>query len=141
MADNEILQENEINTSILTSLFKRAFFKTDTDSEGDLLVKTDTANVIVMVNEELKLIKLMCVYGFQENVSEINMLRFLNKMNNEVVLVRFSSPQNRQDILLAEYYLPFESGIDSFHIINTLRFFSRIVPQIIHDYDTENLVA
>lgn len=140
MADIEVLQEKEITTPILESLFERAFFKTTIDSDGDLVVHTEYANVSVIINENSKLIKLMSIYGIKDNADEISVLRFLNEVNREVVMVRFSVPENHADVLLAEYYLPYDEHLSTFQLVNTLRFFARIVPSIVNEYDTQNLV-
>ena len=140
MAMAEVLAENEVTTSNLTQIFKRAFFKTSLDKDGDLIVHTDGPRVIVTLNQDNKLIKFMTIYGVKESARLDLKHTFTNRMNDEIIVGRFSVPKTRPDMLIADYYLPFEEGIPAFQIVSALRLFARVVPGAIRACDENDLV-
>lgn len=138
MASAEVLGEDEVTTANLTQIFKRAFFKTSLDKDGDLAVHTDGPRVIVTVDQDRKLLKFMAIYGIKESADQDVKYAFANKMNDDVIMARFSIP--RPDVLLADYFLPFEEGIPAFQIVSALRLFARIVPGAIRACDEHDLM-
>lgn len=139
MATAEILAEDEVTTSNLAQMFKRAFLKTDLDKDGDLRVHTDGPRVVVTVDQDKKLLKFMAVYGVKESARLELKHAFANKMNDEIIFVRFSVPRTRPDMLVADYFLPFEEGIPTFQIVSALRLFARAVPGAIRTCDEHEL--
>lgn len=140
MATAEVLAEEEVTAANLAQIFKRAFFKTSLDKDGDLIVHTDGQRVIVTLNPDNKLIKFMAVYGLKESARLELKHAFTNKMNHEVIFGRFSIPKSRPDSLIADYYLPFEEGIPAFQIISAIRLFARVAPYAIRACNTDDLV-
>ncbi len=140
MATAEVLAEDEVTTSNLAQVFKRAFFKTSIDNDGDLIVQTDGPRVIVTLNQDNKLIKFMTIYGVKESARLDLKHNFTNRMNDEIIVVRFSVPKTRPDMLIADYYLPFEEGIPAFQIVSALRLFARVVPAAIRSCDENDLL-
>jgi len=138
MATAEILAENEVTTPTLDELFKQAFFQTTVDSDGDLIVQSDGPRVIVTVDEQKKLVKFMAVYGLKEAAALEHKLALVNRMNDEIIYVRFSVP--RDDILVADYFLLFQEGIPAFQLVSSLRLFARVVPAAIRACDQQDLV-
>jgi hypothetical protein len=67
MTTAEVLAEDEVTTSNLAQIFKRAFFKTSFDKDGDLVVHTDGPRVLVEVNQENKLLKFVSFFGVKES--------------------------------------------------------------------------
>ncbi|MEW6259428.1 MAG: YbjN domain-containing protein [Thermodesulfobacteriota bacterium] len=140
MAMAEVLTEDEVTISNLAQIFKRAFFKTSIDKDGDFIVHTEGPRVIVTLNQDNKLIKFTTIYGVKESARLDLKHTFTNRMNDEIIFCRFSVPKTRPDILIADYYLPFEEGIPAFQIVSALRLFSRVVPRAIFACDENDLV-
>ncbi len=138
MASPRLLAESEITTSNLDELFREAFFKTSLDKDGDLIVQSDGPRVIVTVDQQKKLVKFMAVYGLREEAALEPKLALVNRMNDEIIYVRFSVP--RDDILVADYFLLFQEGIPAFQLVSSLRLFARVVPAAIRACDQEDLV-
>lgn len=135
----DILLENEVTCQTLQQCFKAAFLKTEIDEDGDLRVQSDFGiNPFVMLEQDRKFIKFMSVFSLKESFTEEKKLKFINKLNDEVILVRFSMPE--ADMLSAEYYLFYEEGILPYQIIHSFRKFAKITVQAIEEYDTEDLV-
>ncbi|HOQ98980.1 MAG TPA: YbjN domain-containing protein [Anaerolineae bacterium] len=140
MATAQVLAEGEVTVANLAQLFKRAFFKASINHDGDLVVQTDGPRVLVSVDADKKLIKLMSVYGIQKAARLELKHALVNKMNDEFILCRFSIPEAATDLLVVDYYLPFEEGIPEFQIMSALRWFARVAPGAIRASDQHNLV-
>ncbi len=138
MASARLLAESEVTTSTLDDLFKQAYFKTSLDKDGDLIVQSDGPRVIVTVDQQKKLVKFMAVYGLREEAALEPKLALANRMNDEIIYVRFSVP--RDDILVADYFLLFQEGIPAFLLVSSLRLFARVVPAAIRACDQQDLV-
>lgn len=140
MASAEVLSEDEVTPANLAQVFKRAFLKASVDEDGDLVVQSDGPRVLVTVDEDKKLLKFMTVYGVKQSARLQVKHALANKMNDDYILGRFSIPEGRPDLLIADYYLPYEEGIPAFQIVAALRLFARVVPGAIQDCDKDDLV-
>jgi hypothetical protein len=137
---NEVFAEDEVTISILARTLQQGFFKVSLNNDGYLTVYTDGPQVIMTVNQDNKLIRFMSIYGVKESAPLELKQAFVNKMTDDVILVRFSIPESRPDMLIADYYLPFEDGVRAFQVVSALRLFSRIVPYAIRNCDENDLV-
>jgi hypothetical protein len=109
------------------------------DEDNDIRVTTEFGAVIlVKVHQDKKILKYLSMFGFKDSATESSKLAFLNELNSTVILSRFSMP--RADILLSEYFLPYEKGISSYQVINSFRLFERVTLAAIREYDKANLV-
>ncbi len=140
MATAEIIAEHEFTVDKLETLFKRAFFSTSIDSDGDVVVQTDGPRVCVIIKKDKKLLKFMSIYGVKTHARLEAKHALANKLNDDYIFARFSIPDSRSDVLVADYYLPFEGGIPEFQVVAVVRLFSRVVPGAIRACDTNDLV-
>lgn len=135
----EVLSESDVTRGKLRGLFKAAYLKTELDDDGDLVVTTDVGvKVIVTIDEERKFLKYLAIYGLKEDAPDTDKHEFVNKINDAVIMVRFSVP--RADVLVGDYFLSFEEGITGYQIVNAARMIGRIVVQAIDEYDENDLV-
>lgn len=134
----EVLAETEVTTPNLAQMFKRAFFSTSIDSDGDLIVQSDGLRIIVRIDGEKKLVVFTVMLRVNESATEISKLTLVSQMNNKVVLARFAIP--RPDLMIADCTLPFEEGIPTFQIVATLRLFARVVVNAIRICDEHGIV-
>ena len=136
----EIIAENIVTPETIRDIFRRAYFSTTLDDDGDVRVETDDPIVFVSINANNKLLKYTTVYAFRETTSMEPKLAFVNRMNDELIFCRFSVPEDEPDLLMADYYLPFGEGVPAFQIVSALRLFARVVPRAIHDCDENDIV-
>jgi hypothetical protein len=133
------LPEEEINPVLLRQLFRAAYLKAELDDDDDVRVTAENGvKVILSVDEDRKMLKYMAVFGFKEDAPEAEKLELLNLLNDQVVLVRFSSP--RADALVADYYLLYEGGVAPFQVIHSLRWFTKVAIGALTEYDTSDLL-
>lgn len=127
MATSDFLAEEDVTTANLALIFKRAFFKAS-ESEGDLRVETDGPVTYLGVDQERKLIKYSTIYRLTNDASRAEKIELANKANDCVIVVRCSIPENNDDLLFIDYFLPFEEGIPMYLVVSTLRLFARVIP-------------
>jgi len=104
------------------------------------VVQTDGPRVLVTIDEDRHLVKYMAIYGVVEWSPIEQKLALSNALNDKFIFARFSIPEKRDDVLIADYFLPYEGGIPAFQIISAIRLFSRVVPAAIRVCDDNNLV-
>lgn len=138
--NTEIIAEDEVTPENIRNLFKRAFYGASIDDDDDVRIDTDGPLVFVGIRENVKLLRYTTLYGVDESARLESKHAFVNRLNNDVILCRFSISGRDDDTLCADYYLPFGEGILAFQVVSALRWFARIVPNAIRDCDEDNLV-
>lgn len=136
----ETIPEDEVTISNLQSLFDRAFFNTYIDGDGDLVVKDGEHNIFLSVMENTKLLAYFSYFRIREATPLHQKLNLVNKINDSVVMVRFSIQERNPDTLMVDYYLPFEGGVSASQIISTLRVYERIINVVMHIYDEDDII-
>ena len=136
----ELIAEDQVAPGTIRDLFRRAFFSTSLDDDGDVRVETDDPTVFVSINADNKLVKYTTVYGLKNSASLESKHAFVNKMNDDVIFCRFSVPEEAPNILMVDYYLPYGEGVLAFQIVRSLRLFARVVPRAIYDCDDNDIV-
>lgn len=132
--------ESEVTPENIRELFSRAFYNTDLDDDGDVVVNAEPISVFISINRNNRLLKYSTYYKVDETAPLESKLAFVNKMNDDVVLCRFSIPEDHEDTLVADYFLPFGESISSFQIVSALRLFALVVVNAISDCDDDDLV-
>ncbi|MEN9461263.1 MAG: hypothetical protein RIS84_1283 [Pseudomonadota bacterium] len=138
MTNSEQLAEQEVTVDNLLSLFERAFIKAERDEDDDIIVTDNGVTIVVGINIAAKMLKFLSVFGFKEGSIPEKKLTFLNKLNSQVMLSRFSTPTD--NILTSEYFLLYEKGILNYQIINSLRLFAQITVSSIREFDNDDLI-
>jgi hypothetical protein len=118
---SDLLSDVDITLASIEGLFKSAFFRTDHDKDGDLVVRDEGVNTFVKVNAERKTITLFSLWGLKEAAPEVDKLKFANKLNDSMVLVRFAV--SNPTTLWCDYQFMYEGGIAPFQLINTYKRF------------------
>jgi hypothetical protein len=135
----KFLEEDQVTPTNILQLFDNAFMKAALDEDKDIRVTTGPGTVFfVKVLQDKKMLKYMSMFGFKESSTEVEKLAFLNKLNSEVILSRFSMPRN--DVLLSEYFLSYEKGIPTYQVISSFRLFERVALGAVGQFDNTDLV-
>jgi len=87
---------------------------------------------------EKKMLKYASWFGFKEGISVDKKLALLNQLNYGVILSRFSMPEEK--VLLSEYFLSYEEGIQLYQVINSFRLFERVTIDAIKQFDVAHWV-
>ena len=136
----EYIVESEVTPENIRELFSRAFYNTDLDDDGDVVVNAEPISVFISINTNNRLLKYSTYYRVDETAPLESKFAFVNKMNDDLVFCRFSIPEDHEDTLVADYFLPFGESISSFQIVSSLRLFALVVVSAIRDCDDDDLV-
>jgi len=137
---NGILREDDISVESLRRVFTDACYKTTLDDDGDLVITTDEGwRVVVTAEFKRKLIVYRAFFSFREWAQRVDMLDLINTLNDDVILARFAVSEPRT--LTADYFIVYEGGLQSFQLVRSFRWFTRVVQQGIFEHDTKDLVS
>lgn len=90
------------------------------------------------VDEPRKLIGFIATYALQTEAPLADKLAFMNRVNDRVVVVRFSLLG--EDTLYVDHQLPFDGGVTAAAVIGCARRMGRITPQAILDFSPAGLM-
>jgi len=136
---NSILEEDNVNPTSVLQLFENAFIKATLDEDEDIRITTAPGCLfLIKVLPDKKMLKYASWFGFKDGVSVDKKLAFLNQLNYGVILSRFSMPE--ENVLLSEYFLSYEEGIQLYQVINSFRLFERVTIGAIKQFDIAHLI-
>ncbi len=139
-APASIIVESEVSLASLKALFDAAFVENALEGSDLLRVVPDGATrVLVEVNESHKLVHFSALYGLRKFAKEDDKRKFANRLNDEIIFVRFAISDETQ--LVADYYLPYAGGILPQQIIHALRLLTRITSMSIGKLDEDDLLS
>lgn len=131
--------EKDVTLKKLKTIFTTAFFKAEFDEDGDLKLEDSGMKIFVKMDTEKKLITFFTAVPLKQSVTEIKKLQLVNRLNNDLIFVRFCMP--RPNTLWCDYDLSYEGGITPFAIINTYRLFAKVVGGAILTQDPEDIIG
>ncbi len=119
---SDLISEGELSIERLESLFKSAFLRVERDKENDVLVRDDSGiNTFIKVDRDKKLITYFCLFGLKSRFSDEDKLKFINDLNNGLIVVRFSLAKG--STLWCDYDFHYDGGIPAFLIMANYRRF------------------
>ena len=139
MKGREAWAEEEVTMQRVFELFEAAYVECEIDEHNDIKVVTDSGpRLFVSQDETNKLLRYLSFYRFREGTGELEKLRFVNALNDDVIFVRFSLGNG--DSLVADYYLPYGRGVVPFHIVNTAKLVGRVIITALRQHDEDDLL-
>ena len=131
--------DTEITSAKLLSMFKAAYVKAELNDKGDVLLQEGGMKTIVQVDAKKKTISYISVWPMKESSSELEKLRFVNKLNDTLILVRFCMP--RPTTLWCDYQMSFEAGLSPQTLVTTYRVFAKVVQGAMATMDPDDIVG
>src|SRR5215210_3412079 len=120
-----IIPEDTVSVAALNEPFKRAFFKTKIDDEGDLYITAGLEFPIwVRVDAERKLITFFTYIQRDLNEHPPFTEALANHLNATVTLPSFYVVASDPDRLYATYHASYEDGIIERHVVGMARYFA-----------------
>ena len=136
----EYIVESEVTPENIRQLFARAFYSVHLDEDDDIVVNAEPISVYISINKDNKLLKYTAPFRVDAGAPLTQKHALVNKMNDDVILCRFSIPEDHEDMMLADYFLSFGESIPSFQIVSTIRLFASVVSNAIGDCDDDDLI-
>lgn len=135
-----LLDEGNLTVRALERVFRQAFLKSEPIKNDHILVNTDIGlKVIVHLDDERKFLKYMAFLHLKSDAPDSAKLRLANTLNEKVIFARFAVPQ--ADVLVADYFLPYEEGVTPYQVVNALRQFAAVVFGSVNTLDEDDLIG
>jgi len=138
----KIIAEADIEKiSNLAEVLQRESIDAAIDDDGDLVATVEGTKMLVYVSEGAELLAYMALFRITNAVSLERKYEFVNRLNNEYLLSRFSIREQDPTLLLAEYYFPYEGGLTPAQIVNSMRQFAEATQYILEVCDVDDWVG
>ncbi len=134
-----VIPDNQITVNMLKTCFEQSALQAEIDSDGDLKITEGEFKSFIRVDEERKILTIFALYGLKASAPEIQKLRLINRLNDKIIVVRFSMPN--PTTLWCDLQFSIEGGLTPFYIINTYRLFARVVSQAVAQQDVDDVVG
>ena len=115
----------EITVTAMQNIFDKLGYKSSYDDDGHLFIESDIASVNILIEPEGQWLRFVSGIGLNEFADAELKLALVNRLNDEVQLVRFFIPN--PVTLRADYTLTYDAGLSVERIVSTLERFAEIV--------------
>ena len=140
MKSQEMLSDKEVTGENLLSILNKAFISAEFDDDDDLIADVDGQKIILTINKSNKLLKYTALYRLKNSFPLELKHSLINLMNDDVIFSRFSIPDQDPNVLVSDYYLPYEAGILGQHVVSSLRLMARVNNHAIHNLDPNDII-
>jgi hypothetical protein len=142
MPSTQYIEENEVTLPAILDLFLNSHHEAEIDREGRLIVLTEMAlvGIDVLRHKNIKFIRFTSMYKMKDSASIEQKLEFANKMNNNIIMARFSVLEVDQQAMNVVYHLPFWGGVSANHILTAFRLFNHVYASAPGITDCDNLI-
>ncbi len=123
---SELLAMQDVSKERLIQLLKAAYLPVETDKDGDIVIRDSGVNTFILIDSDKKLLNFISIWGFKPRSNETARLKFANKLNDDLILVRFCVTNTSSPKLYCDYQLSYQDGIAPHQIIQTYRTFQRV---------------
>jgi hypothetical protein len=139
---SHFIDEKQVTLLLLLDVFQTAQFEASINDQGRLMVLAETALVSVDVQtaDNVRLIRFTSMYKMKDTATIVEKMALANKLNDGVILARFSILETDHQAMNVVYHLPFWGGIEAYHVVVALRLFSLVYAGAPAVIDTHNLI-
>lgn len=125
----ELITPENLSTSLLKEVFDQAFMEAVLDNEGHLKV-VDRVKTHIRPREDR--IYVFAVFGFKPGTPMERRLEFVNRVNQEYIIVRATSNDN--NLLLFDHDIPVAGGITKKALVLRVKRFCSIPQSAIQEF-------
>jgi hypothetical protein len=136
MKSTKVIHENEVSIGVVKSILDDAFFTTEVDDDGDIKVTEMNSAFWIRLSSELKIIRLYCIFLFRDGSTEEAKCTLFRNLNTSIF--RFNDLGDGK--LFADFNLFYGGGILPANIVGIVRLFSTVVPMLMNNIDTDDIV-
>jgi hypothetical protein len=134
---DEIIGPEGLSSEALKKVFEDAYMNVSVDTDGDLIVQ-DNYRCYLRPDPDGRLVAIYAIFGANPAAQEPAKLAYINRVNDEVKLIRASVSKNGK--FFFDYYLATEGGISKKALVLAVRRFLSCLGSAIQQ-DSENVVA
>lgn len=105
-----------------------------------VLAETALVSVDVQTAGNVRLIRFTSMYKLKDTATIEEKMALANKLNDGIILARFSVLETDHQSMIVVYHLPFWGGIEAYHIVVALRLFTHVYAGAPSAADTQHLI-
>ncbi|MDZ7373791.1 MAG: YbjN domain-containing protein [candidate division KSB1 bacterium] len=139
MDEAKIIPEDLVTAKELADLLQQEEYSAQVDEDGEVRVTMGEGTfVYIAIDTVRRLLKFYTLFRFRPNAPLASKLTLVNRMNDEVIFVRFSMAAT--DILFTDYFLSYDGGLLWHQFLRSLAWFSRVAVSAVAEFDEDDLV-
>ncbi len=126
LADGPVVYfpESEVSLEAFRGVLSESADEVVIDEDGDLKVVAEDVKIFLKLDAEKKLIFVYAAWHLKESAMEIEKLTLVNRLNDQLLFVRFSMPN--ANTLFADYNISYRGGITGAQLEHTLEMFRAV---------------
>ncbi|MFW6107550.1 MAG: hypothetical protein ACOC8A_02555 [bacterium] len=132
------IPDEQVTAANVASYFSAAYFDARVVEDGDVRIQEGGMKTFVKVNTERKRITFYSLWGMKDSVPEVKKLQFVNRLNSDLVRVRFYTPDAKT--LICDYQLGYKGGVSRLALVSAYRTFADVVRGAVGTMDPEDII-
>jgi hypothetical protein len=129
----DLISEDSISLQKIAQIFDDAYLDIDRSNSERLIVDTGSCRVLVMFDEEKKIVTFASIWSFKPG-RESTRLELVNKLNSELILVRFNVTSNSTSLWCDQQFLV-KGGISPKWLVFSLKRFGEVCSGAVNMHD------
>lgn len=138
----DLIGRDDFDQAKLSEILQSAYFDTEPQSDGRLLVKIDGMHLYGRVEKERALMSLTAGFNVKPGATREEMLELCNRINDELVLIRACCPKVALPKLLLwlDHWIDTGAGVIGAEVVDEVRRFRAVINSV-SQHDTEGILA
>lgn len=135
----ELVTPENVSSASLRGLLDSALFDVKPSDDGELCI-TAGYKLWISLAQSKRTVRFYAVFRFREQSELLARLQMVNKINDELVMLRAAVSGENRDRLWFDQYIWLEGGITKKNFLLSFKQFERLIDGALK-YDTSNLLA
>ena len=128
----DLITSDNLSKEFLKSIFDEALMETSFDTEGELQVR-EHLHCLVLPSDSKDRIRLLAVFAFEPQVSQLKRLEFVNQVNSEFIMIR-ATVGTQHDTLFFDHDILVTEGITKKALVLATKRFLSIPGEAIQEF-------
>ncbi|MBI4027159.1 MAG: YbjN domain-containing protein [Verrucomicrobia bacterium] len=125
--------------AVLQSSFEAAGLACRADKDAAFVISDDGIDTYVQIDTDNRLLTYYSVWRLKKDAPELRTLQYVNRLNDQSLLVRFCIPQ--PNTLWCDYQFKVADGAAAAHLLDNYRTYVAVVRDAVGAQDAEGLVS
>lgn len=132
-----MLHPSSITVATLRRIFDDAYFETEVDSDGDLIVR-DRFHLYVLPHGGGSKLRLLALFGARPHAEHLAKLRLVNKINDTLAIVRAAI--NSRGAFCFDHYINVDGGLPARNLVIAVKDFNSVIEEVA-ELDNEDVMS
>jgi hypothetical protein len=128
-----IITPENVTKELLKAICDAAYMETSVDADGDVVVRDGGIRGYLILSSHHRHIRIMAQFSVTEGANKFEVLEFLNRVNDEYVLVRCALINNGKGVRF-DHYVCLPGGVRPANLVQTIKRFLSIPPDAIKEH-------